>query len=637
MKENKLLSAMGQIDEKYIDEASPTRPKSKSKLWVRLGAIAACLCLIVTSFSVWLFAPYHDSPPDVSRYKNSEYYPLIMKLNEMTYRGKKYQNNLEMLSQGFFDVFSPFMGDSNVSGEAPPTAMPEAGGENMSPSDDIASDSYNETTDNQVAGVIEADLFKRTDTHIFYLRGKTVSAYSIAGEDSELVGSFTVDLPEVQYFTSQPEAYLTADCSTFIIVYPYAVNRTQTVELVAVDVTDPANMTQKGRVSVSGAYVSSRLADGKLLLVNNFYVQSADFSNESSFVPQIESDGERDSIPMEDIVIPEEPTTTRYTVLCMLDPESLSVLGSTALLSYTGQIYVSEGSVYATRVYTHRHVSGDLTINRTMTEISRIGYSGDGLEYKGSFVLEGYVKDQYSLDEKDGILRAFMTTQKNSYYEKYSGDGIVSVMPEGGNGTNASLYCVDIESLETVASVENFAPWGEIVQSARFEGDSAYVCTSIQLSDPVFFFDLSDLDNITYTDTGTIDGFSSSLINLGNGFLLGVGVGDKWDTVKIEIYREHKEEVISVCKYEVDDATYSRVYKAYLVDRENSLFGLAVEYFNGSGYEQDYILLQFDGRGLAELVKTPIKGWCDQVRAVMIDGYLYMFSSEEFKVARVFN
>ena len=637
MKENKLLSAVGQIDEKYIDEARPDRPKSKSRFWVRFGAIAACICLLVTSFSLWLFAPYNDSPPDVSKYKNSEYYPLIMKLNEMTYRGKKYENNLEMLSQSFFDVFGWAKSDSKVEGE-PPTAMPEAGGENMAPTDDANnSGSYNETTDNQVAGVIEADLFKRTDTHIFYLRGKTVSAYSIAGEKSELVGSFTVDLPEVQYFTSQPEAYLTADCTTFIIVYPYAVNRTQTVELVAVDVTDPTNMTQKGRVSVSGAYVSSRLTDGKLLLVNNFYVQSVDFSNESSFVPQIETNGEKDSVPMEDIIIPEEPTTTRYTVVCLLDPESLSVIGSTALLSYTGQIYVSEGSVYATRVYTHRHVSGDLTINRTMTEISGIGYSGGGLEYKGSFILEGYVKDQYSLDEKDGILRVVTTTQKSSYYEKYSGDGLVSVMPGGSNGTNASLYCVDIESLETVASVENFAPWGEIVQSARFDGDAAYVCTSIQLSDPVFFFDLSDLENITYTDTGTIDGFSSSLINFGSGFLLGVGVGDKWDVVKIEIYKEYKEEVISVCKYEVDDATYSRVYKAYLIDREKSLFGLAVEYFTGNGYEQDYILLQFDGQKLVELVKTPIKGWCDQVRAVMIDGYLYMFSSEEFKVANVFN
>lgn len=45
MKEKRLLNALGQVDEKYIEEAALNRHTSKSG-WLRWGAVAACLCLI---------------------------------------------------------------------------------------------------------------------------------------------------------------------------------------------------------------------------------------------------------------------------------------------------------------------------------------------------------------------------------------------------------------------------------------------------------------------------------------------------------------------------------------------------------------------------------------------------------------
>ena len=115
------------------------------------------------------------------------------------------------------------------------------------------------------------------------------------------------------------------------------------------------------------------------------------------------------------------------------------------------------------------------------------------------------------MDEKDGILRVVTTVEYGSYSDAYGHGWFVPAY------TSASLYCVSLEDFETVASVEKFAPEGEQVQSVRFDGDYAYVCTSVNFSDPVFFFDLSDLSNITYTDTGEIEGFSSSLVDFENG------------------------------------------------------------------------------------------------------------------------
>jgi uncharacterized secreted protein with C-terminal beta-propeller domain len=264
---------------------------------------------------------------------------------------------------------------------------------------------------------------------------------------------------------------------------------------------------------------------------------------------------------------------------------------------------------------------------------------------KGSVTVRGYVKDQWSMDEYEGILRVFTTTNATVVYDRDYGNGTASsdMLQSASGKSNASLYCVDLSSFEIVASVIDFAPPREEIQSVRFDKEIAYVCTSIEMSDPVFFFDLSDLDHITYKDTGTIDGFSTSLINLGNGYLLGIGRGDRWSSFKVEVYEETANGVRSVCAYELEDAEYSTEYKSYYVDRKNQLIGIGAidnRYYDTDKYSDQarrYILLHFDGYELAELVNVPLRGDLANMRGVYIDGYMYMFGRDDFKVEKVFD
>jgi uncharacterized secreted protein with C-terminal beta-propeller domain len=159
-----------------------------------------------------------------------------------------------------------------------------------------------------------------------------------------------------------------------------------------------------------------------------------------------------------------------------------------------------------------------------------------------------------------------------------------------GREINANLYCIDLATWQVAASVEQFAPPGESVRSVRFDGDYAYVCTAIQTSDPVFFFDLSDLNNITWKDTGNITGFSSSLVNFGDGYLLGIGYNAEW-WMKIEVYEEGENGVESVCLYE-QKANFSQDYKAYLIDREKGYIGLGLDDW-GSERSDQYLLSIF--------------------------------------------
>jgi uncharacterized secreted protein with C-terminal beta-propeller domain len=167
----------------------------------------------------------------------------------------------------------------------------------------------------------------------------------------------------------------------------------------------------------------------------------------------------------------------------------------------------------------------------------------------------------------------------------------------------------------------------------------AYVCTSIQLSDPVFFFDLSNVNNITYTETGTIEGFSTSLINFGDGFLIGIGVGKTSSTLKIEVYTEDGEAVIPLCSYELENTYYSTEYKSYYVDRENQLVGLGVRSYSGEKFNDKgctgYILLSFDGFSLNELLAVALDGEPRDMRGVYIDDCFYILSEDDLIVKKI--
>jgi uncharacterized secreted protein with C-terminal beta-propeller domain len=172
--------------------------------------------------------------------------------------------------------------------------------------------------------------------------------------------------------------------------------------------------------------------------------------------------------------------------------------------------------------------------------------------------------------------------------------------------------------------VENFAPEGDEVTSARFDGDTAYICTAevIVLTDPVYFFDLSDITNITWTDTGIIDGYSSSLINFGD-YLLGIGFGGEGQ-MKLEVYTEGETGVESVAVYE-RYCEFTNQYKSYYIDRENSLVGIPIvdweEWEKGNMF---YLLLHFDGSRWEEVACVNLDHYGNnRVRATIVDGWLY--------------
>lgn len=144
---------------------------------------------------------------------------------------------------------------------------------------------------------------------------------------------------------------------------------------------------------------------------------------------------------------------------------------------------------------------------------------GDRIEHLASGSVAGFVPDQFAMDEAaDGTFR--IATQTGWW----------------GRSTSSAVYVLGRQGRDLVAlgSVTGIAP-GEDLKSVRFIGDQAYVVTFLQV-DPLFVIDLADPRNPRITGELKIPGFSSYLHPMEDGRLFGIGQGDSWGTGKLSLF-----------------------------------------------------------------------------------------------------
>lgn len=133
----------------------------------------------------------------------------------------------------------------------------------------------------------------------------------------------------------------------------------------------------------------------------------------------------------------------------------------------------------------------------------------DETPYVASGNAPGTIKDQFSLDERDGIVRLSTTEQvraESGWAEPIN--QVVTLEPQGG-------------LLKVMGKSEPLAP-GETLYSTRFLGDIAYVVTFRQM-DPLFAVDLGDPAKPTLIGELEIPGFSDYMHPLGESHLLTIG------------------------------------------------------------------------------------------------------------------
>ncbi len=636
-KRERLLLAIGEADEKYIKEA-------ESKVNAMSIIKVAAVLVVVIALSLYLFIPFAPVTSNLEAYEDSSYYPLIEGIDEyrLQFMQPKFKNNFQAGLNVLGNIISLFSFGFKGGAMAPNDGMPDMDMENSSGA--MGNGSYVENTDNQVDGVIEGDLMKMTDKYIFRLTGDSIVVYSIDKENSTQISKFLIPTFAVEMGHRAQEMYLSEDCNTITVLkqlYDHESN-CYYVGLISIDVSDVNNIKLKGMLMMQGELNTSRMVDGKLLLVTNYTFNrgTVDYDDPTTFVPTIDSGNGAEPIEFENIIYPEKISNTGYSVVALVDTDNLGLLGANALLNFTNEVYVSENNVYISREYNESTEDADGRVNNSnKSDIAILDYSGETLVEKGIITVRGWTEDQYSFDELDGYLRVVTSSVDNSYVPHNQG----GTLSQWQTIENVSLYIFDLATNSLAYKVEDFAIQGEEATAVRFDGDMCYVCTAVvvKFTDPVYFIDLSDYENIGSVDTGVIEGYSDHLINYGEGFLLGIGRVN-WDYSKIEIYEQVDNSVVGTMEYKFI-GEYSTDYKSYLVNRENNIFGFGVDYFYkeneqgvGGRQYQCYVLLQFDENGLVSReIELHSSARAEYIRAAYVDGYLYITTQFDLIVEKI--
>lgn len=168
---------------------------------------------------------------------------------------------------------------------------------------------------------------------------------------------------------------------------------------------------------------------------------------------------------------------------------------------------------------------GDDPFVRTRSIVHRFGLEeGQAPRYEASGFVPGSIVDQFSVDERDGVIR-IATTERLWRWNGGTPRGPFNrVLTLERDGRSSRLQLIGA----TPALAE-----GEQVQSARFLGDRAYVVTFRQV-DPLYVVDISDPTALEVLGELKITGFSTYMHPLGEDHLLTIGFEADERTGRVE-------------------------------------------------------------------------------------------------------
>ncbi|MFH1729381.1 MAG: beta-propeller domain-containing protein [Pseudomonadota bacterium] len=139
------------------------------------------------------------------------------------------------------------------------------------------------------------------------------------------------------------------------------------------------------------------------------------------------------------------------------------------------------------------------------------------VEYTASGEVEGYILNQFSMDEHDGYLRVATTTDRFTFWSWWDSQQAdeekknhVFVLKNNGNGV-----------LEKVGEINDIAP-GEEIYAARFVEDKGFLVT-FERTDPLFTIDLSDPTAPSLVGELEMPGYSTYLQAMDADHILAIG------------------------------------------------------------------------------------------------------------------
>ncbi|MDF2692026.1 MAG: putative lipoprotein [Labilithrix sp.] len=204
------------------------------------------------------------------------------------------------------------------------------------------------------------------------------------------------------------------------------------------------------------------------------------------------------------------PDGTAFTSVLSVDLVSDPSLKVASVISRAGWVYASAGALYM--AVPHQQITGwGWYDGRSESELSTIhkfsiGTAPSATAYVGTGVVKGRVLNQFAMDDKDGFLRVATTTGH---------------LPSPDAHNTLSIFEDRAGKLDVVGQIDQIAK-SEDIRSVRFDGTRGYIVT-FKKTDPLFVFDLTDPRAPRTMGELKIPGFSTYMHMMDETHLLTIG------------------------------------------------------------------------------------------------------------------
>jgi hypothetical protein len=406
-------------------------------------------------------------------------------------------------------------------------------------------------TNIQVEGVDEPDLVKTDGERIVVLSEGTLVVVDVTGDEPVETGRLEVgDFGIQSLFLSGDTALLFGSVwgghhPTPLARDAIAPGGTPAVQIVEVDLTGDPELIRT--MTIDGSFVSGRMVGDSVRLVltsgpvgfewaqpkgsglraerdateaNREIVRNSTEDNWIPYYMVADADGrivdEGTLFDCDRASHPSEFSGVDMLSVVTVDiGGGLQVSDSMGVLARGDTVYASEDNLYvATQDWdSWRWMDTGIEADRPdgpVTEIHKFDITDPSrTEYLASGSVDGFLLNQFAMDEHDVILRVASTTSPGWWGNSGDSESRITMLREIGDG------------LVRVGMVDGLGKT-EQIYSVRFMGDVAYVVTFRQ-TDPLYTVDLSDPRSPRLLGELKIPGYSAYLHPVADGRLLGIG------------------------------------------------------------------------------------------------------------------
>ncbi len=425
-------------------------------------------------------------------------------------------------------------------------------------------------TNNQVAGVDEADVVKTDGVNVYTLSARTdapgvmvdiVRAYP--PDAAAVVGRIAVD-GWVQGLFVHGDRLAVLSGGGFAYILGGSLRdvpwffRPQT-SLLVYDISRPAVPLLVKNVTVSGSYVGARMIGGVAYVIVQDYLFV--LQNDTLMLPTIWTDRVPRALTYADIgYFADSGGYVAATTVLAFNITSLEAPAFESFLTHgVYTLYMSATNLYLAGVTWETRPDGRV-VTETST-IHKVHAAGEHVSYECSVRVPGTILNQFSMDEGPGGVLRVATT--------------LGQWTPSGSSTSAAVFTFEA-SLTPLGHLTGLAP-GERIYSARFLGPRVYLVTFRQI-DPLFVIDLGDPAAPRVLGYLKIHGVADYLHPYGGTHLIGVGRADPSGTgrlhgIKLSLYDvSDVERPAEVAKFVIGGAEGEWAWSEAIYDHKAFLF-----------------------------------------------------------------